>query len=167
TIGIVDFDDVENSNLLRQIIHNEKSIGHCKTKSAGEHLKMLNSTINIIEHQNINIDRDLFTPGNDCVFSSYDVIVDCTDNIDTRYLLSDVSRISKRILVCASVLKWEGQVFVFMLDGPCYRCLFPERKSNIITCNTAGVIGPACGIIGSIQALEVVKVILGITKKSK
>ncbi|KAG0441729.1 Adenylyltransferase and sulfurtransferase MOCS3-1 [Dictyocoela muelleri] len=189
-IGIVDFDKVELSNLHRQIIHNEKNINQYKTKSCAEFLKNLNSTTRIIEYESLKIDikflkgsqkgfpgvsqneniernQNEFLEESKNLFSDYDLIIDCTDNIDTRYLLNDIARINKKIFICASVLKWEGQVFVFMTDGPCYRCLFPERKTNVLSCNTAGVTGPMCGIIGSIQALEILKVILELDTKSR
>ncbi|EJW04559.1 hypothetical protein EDEG_01242 [Edhazardia aedis USNM 41457] len=155
TIGIVDYDKLELHNLQRQVIHNEEGLHTSKVESAANFARKLNSTINIVEH-------DMFFSSDtvDDLVSKYDVIVDCSDNIDARYQLSDFCKKYGKKMVLASVLKFEGQVFILPVDGPCYRCLFPERKLSVQNCDEAGVLGPVCGIIGSIQATEVIKMII-------
>jgi sulfur-carrier protein adenylyltransferase/sulfurtransferase len=161
TIGIVDFDDVDLSNLQRQILHGTKDIGRRKLESARDRLHDINPQIQIELHE--------------CRFSSenaphlvsrYDVVVDGSDNFPTRYLSNDVCVFTRKPNVYGSVFRFEGQTTVFAphLGGPCYRCLFPEPPppESVPNCAQAGVLGVLPGIIGMLQAIETLKLILGI-----
>ncbi len=161
TIGIVDFDDVDLSNLQRQILHGTKDIGRSKLESAWDRLRDINPEIDIELHQ--------------CRFSSenasqlvsqYDVVVDGSDNFPTRYLSNDVCVFARKPNVYGSVFRFEGQTTVFAphLTGPCYRCLFPEPPppDTVPNCAEAGVLGVLPGIIGMLQAIEAIKLIVGI-----
>jgi sulfur-carrier protein adenylyltransferase/sulfurtransferase len=161
TIGIVDFDDVDLSNLQRQILHGTKDIGRSKLKSARDRLRDINPEIEIELHE--------------CRFSSenapeliaqYDVVVDGSDNFPTRYLSNDVCVLARKPNVYGSVFRFEGQTTVFAphLGGPCYRCLFPEPPppDSVPNCAQAGVLGVLPGIIGMLQAIETIKLIVGI-----
>jgi molybdopterin/thiamine biosynthesis adenylyltransferase/rhodanese-related sulfurtransferase len=161
TIGIVDFDDVDLSNLQRQILHGTNDIGRGKLESARDRLRDINPEIEIELHK--------------CRFSSenapqlvsrYDVIVDGSDNFPTRYLSNDVSVFARKPNVYGSVFRFEGQTTVFAphLGGPCYRCLFPEPPppDSVPNCAQAGVLGVLPGIIGMLQAIETIKLIVGI-----
>jgi sulfur-carrier protein adenylyltransferase/sulfurtransferase len=161
TIGIVDFDDVDLSNLQRQILHGTKDIGRGKLESARDRLHDINPQIDLELHE--------------CRFSSknapqlvsrYDVIVDGSDNFPTRYLSNDVCVFARKPNVYGSVFRFEGQTTVFAphLRGPCYRCLFPEPPppESVPNCAQAGVLGVLPGIIGMLQAIETLKLILGI-----
>jgi sulfur-carrier protein adenylyltransferase/sulfurtransferase len=161
TIGIVDFDDVDLSNLQRQILHGTKDIGRGKLESARDRLHDINPQIEIELHK--------------CRFSSenaphlvsrYDVIVDGSDNFPTRYLSNDVCVFTRKPNVYGSVFRFEGQTTVFAphLGGPCYRCLFPEPPppESVPNCAQAGVLGVLPGIIGMLQTIETLKLILGI-----
>ncbi|WNH12770.1 molybdopterin-synthase adenylyltransferase MoeB [Thalassobellus suaedae] len=160
TIGIVDFDVVDISNLQRQVLFGTSSLEKNKAEAAKERLKDLNDSISIIAyaekltHQNaINL------------FNQYDIIVDGSDNFDTRYLVNDTCIITNKPLVFGSIYKFEGQVSVFNYNnGPSYRCLFPNppEKGTVPNCSEIGVLGVLPGIIGSMQANEVLKIILGI-----
>jgi Dinucleotide-utilizing enzymes involved in molybdopterin and thiamine biosynthesis family 2 len=161
TIGIIDFDDVDLSNLQRQILHGTKDIGRSKLESARDRLRDINPEIEIELHQ--------------CRFSSenaselvaqYDVVVDGSDNFPTRYLSNDVCFFARKPNVYGSVFRFEGQTTVFAphLGGPCYRCLFPEPPppDSVPNCAQAGVLGVLPGIIGMLQAIETIKLIVGI-----
>jgi sulfur-carrier protein adenylyltransferase/sulfurtransferase len=161
TIGIVDFDEVDLSNLQRQILHGTKDIGRDKLESARDRLHDINPQIEIELHK--------------CRFSSenasqlvakYDVVVDGCDNFPTRYLSNDVCVFERKPNVYGSVFRFEGQTTVFAphLGGPCYRCLFPEPPppESVPNCAQAGVLGVLPGIIGMLQAIETLKLILGI-----
>ncbi|HZR04967.1 MAG TPA: molybdopterin-synthase adenylyltransferase MoeB [Candidatus Udaeobacter sp.] len=161
TIGIVDFDNVDLSNLQRQILHGTKDIGRGKLESARDRLHDVNPQIEIELHK--------------CRFSSenasqlvtrYDVVVDGSDNFPTRYLSNDVCAFEQKPNVYGSVFRFEGQTTVFAphLGGPCYRCLFPEPPppESVPNCAQAGVLGVLPGIIGMLQAIETLKLILGI-----
>jgi molybdopterin/thiamine biosynthesis adenylyltransferase/rhodanese-related sulfurtransferase len=161
TIGIVDFDNVDLSNLQRQILHGTKDIGRGKLESARDRLRDINPQIEIELHK--------------CRFSSenasqlvtrYDVVVDGSDNFPTRYLSNDVCVFAHKPNVYGSVFRFEGQTTVFAphLGGPCYRCLFPEPPppESVPNCAQAGVLGVLPGIIGMLQAIETLKLILGI-----
>ena len=160
-IGIVDFDDVDLSNLQRQILHGTKDIGRSKLQSARDRLRDINPEIEIELHQ--------------CRFSSenapelvahYDMVVDGSDNFPTRYLSNDVCVFAQKPNVYGSVFRFEGQTTVFAphLGGPCYRCLFPEPPppNSVPNCAQAGVLGVLPGIIGMLQAIETIKLIVGI-----
>lgn len=160
-LGIADLDRVEAHNLQRQLLHDTASVGQPKVASAAQRLRALNPHIEVIEHP------DGITPENAAaIFADYDVIVDGTDNFTARYLNNDAAMRARKPLVFGSVFKFEGQVAVFdpARGAPCYRCLFPEPPAagSVPGCGEAGVLGALCGVIGSLQALEVVKLVTGI-----
>jgi len=134
-------------------------IGQSKVSHAAEFARRLNSKIEVVVHDGF-INKESIEK----TIKDYDIIADCTDNIHTRYLISDYCRTNNKLLVAASVLKWEGQIFVLNHDGPCYRCLLPEIKEYTQNCDEAGIISPCCGIIGSLQAAEIIKLIIGQSK---
>jgi sulfur-carrier protein adenylyltransferase/sulfurtransferase len=161
TLGIADFDSVELHNLHRQLLHDDRSVGHPKVESAADRLRGTNPFVHVVPHP------EGVTPQNACgLFAGYDVIVDGTDNFSARYLNNDAAFFSARPLVYGSVYKFEGQVTVFHPagGGPCYRCLFPEPPpaGSVPGCGEAGVLGALCGVIGSLQALEVIKLVTGV-----
>src|SRR5438067_883067 len=160
-IGIVDFDDVDLSNLQRQILHGTKDVGRAKLESARDRLRDVNPKIDIELH------RCRFTSENASdLVAQYDVIVDGSDNFPTRYLSNDVCVFGRKPNVYGSVFRFEGQTTVFAphLGGPCYRCLFPEPPppDSVPNCAQAGVLGVLPGIIGMLQAIETIKLIVGI-----
>lgn len=160
-LGIADLDRVEAHNLQRQLLHDTASVGESKVASAARRLRALNPHVAVIEHP------EGVTPENAAaLFAGYDVIVDGTDNFTARYMNSDAAVRARKPLVFGSVFKFEGQVAVFdpARGGPCYRCLFPAPPAagSVPGCGEAGVVGALCGIIGSLQALEVVKLVAGI-----
>ena len=158
-IGIIDDDEIELSNLQRQVIHAESNLGQSKAESAKNRILELNPTIQV-EYWNQRL-----TPDNaDEIFSGYDIVVDGTDNIPTRYLIDDMCRINSIPWVYGSIYRFEGQVSLFNYNsGPCYRDLFPEPppSNSIPSCSEGGVFGVLPGVIGSIQATEVLKTIIG------
>ncbi len=161
TLGVADFDRVEAHNLQRQILHDTPSVGLPKIDSALARLRALNPHIDVVPH------ADGVTATNALeLFSAYDVIVDGTDNFPTRYLNNDAAVLAGRPLVYGSIFQFEGQVSVFdpRKGAPCYRCLFPEPPppGSVPNCGEAGVLGAVCGTIGSLQALEAIKLILGV-----
>lgn len=160
TLGMVDFDTVAAHNLQRQLLHSDATIGQSKVASAAVRLRATNPHITVVEH-----DEPVTTENALSLFGHYDVIVDGTDNFSTRYLVNDAAVIVRRPLVYGSIFKFEGQVAVFAphLNGPCYRCLFPTPPAAglVPNCAEAGVLGALCGVIGSLQALEATKLIVG------
>jgi len=158
-LGVIDFDVVEESNLQRQVLFGTSSLGINKAFAAKERLEDLNPTINIQAH------TQTLTPQNALVlFKNYDIIVDGTDNFETRYLINDASIITNKPVVYGAIYKFEGQVSVFNYkNGPTYRCLFPKppKKGSVANCSEVGVLGVLPGIIGTMQANEVLKIILG------
>ncbi len=165
TLGIVDHDVVDRSNLQRQILHREDTIGIPKVESAKQTLNGLNPTINVVAHQE-HIDADNVEQ----ILSQYDLVVDGSDNIPTRYLINDACVHLGIPNVHGAVFRFEGQVTVFWPGrktepGPCYRCLFPTPSNELVlSCSQAGVLGVLPGVIGLLQAVETVKVLLGIGK---
>ena len=160
TIGVVDMDTVEESNLQRQILHSTETIGKNKVDSAEKTLSTLNPDVNIITY-NTRLNKDNAIE----IIENYDVVVDGTDNFQTRYLINDASVKTGKPVVHGSIFKYEGQITVFdPKDGPTYRDIFPEPPQNgtAPNCTEAGVLGVLPGIVGSIQALETIKLILGI-----
>ncbi|EPR77918.1 ThiF MoeB HesA family protein [Spraguea lophii 42_110] len=155
TIGIVDYDEIELSNLHRQILFDEESVGRLKSTVVKEKLQKLNSLVKIVEHGTI------FGETETILMKDYDIIIDCCDNIKTRYLINDYSRIYKKDTILGSSIRWEGQVYKLPIGGSCFRCIFPEEKVSNSTCDELGVIGPICGTIGTFLATEVIKLILG------
>ncbi|MCA9730739.1 molybdopterin-synthase adenylyltransferase MoeB [candidate division KSB1 bacterium] len=159
-LGIMDFDVVDVSNLQRQIIFSTQSVGKSKVESASQKIHELNPQI-----KTDRIDYKLTKENALDLFSSYDVIVDCTDNFPARYLINDACELTGKPNVYGSIFRFEGQVSVFnYAGGPGYRDLFPEppEQGLVPDCATAGVLGILPGLIGTIQATEVIKVILGI-----
>jgi molybdopterin/thiamine biosynthesis adenylyltransferase/rhodanese-related sulfurtransferase len=160
TLGIVDMDVVDASNLQRQILHNVDRIGERKVDSAKKTLTQLNPDVNVVTHD-VRLGADNVLD----VIDGYDVILDGADNFPVRYLLNDASLLRKIPVVHGSIFRFEGQVTVFKpYDGPCYRCLLPEPPPPELapSCAEAGVLGVLPGIVGSIQALETIKVLLGL-----
>jgi sulfur-carrier protein adenylyltransferase/sulfurtransferase len=160
TLGLADFDRVEEHNLQRQLLHDTSSVGKLKTESASARLSEVNPFVRVQVH------NDGVTVANALeLFSHYDVIVDGSDNFATRYLNNDAAFLARKPLVYGSIFKFEGQVSVFdpARGGPCYRCLFPEPPAagSVPNCGEAGVLGALCGVIGSLQALEAIKLIVG------
>ena len=162
TIGIVDFDVVDQSNLQRQVLYTTEDIGKPKAEQAAMRLSNLNPFVNFEIH-NYKLNKD----NAELLFSAYDVIVDGSDNFATRYLVSDACVLTGKPLVFGSIFKFRGQVTVFNYNnGPTYRCLFPEPPGpdEVPNCSGVGVIGVLPGIIGTLQANETIKLITGIGK---
>ncbi len=160
TLGIVDMDVVDASNLQRQILHNMERIGDRKVDSAKKTLTAINPDVDVVTYD-VRFGADNILE----IIDGYDVIVDGTDNFPTRYLLNDASLLKRIPVVHGSIFRFEGQVTVFdPYNGPCYRCLLPEPPPPELapSCAEAGVLGVLPGIIGSIQALEAIKLILGL-----
>jgi adenylyltransferase/sulfurtransferase len=159
-IGLVDYDKVDESNLQRQIIHDEHSIGKKKVESAKKRLTGLNSFIQIDSF------HEIFSSKNaEKIAQEFDILVDGTDNFPTRYLLNDLGVLTGKPYIYGSVFRFEGQLSVFdAKKGPCYRCLFPEppEPGMVPSCAEGGVLGVMPGIIGTLQAIEVIKIILGV-----
>jgi molybdopterin/thiamine biosynthesis adenylyltransferase/rhodanese-related sulfurtransferase len=160
TIGLVDFDTVDESNLQRQIIHSQSTVGKLKVDSAEIMLKGLNKNVNVVKH------NTMLTSANALgIFKDYDVIADGTDNFQTRYLVNDACVLTGKPNAYGSIFRFEGQASVFATDeGPCYRCLYPEPPPPglVPSCAEGGVLGILPGLVGVIQATEVIKLILGI-----
>lgn len=160
TLGIIDHDVVDRSNLQRQILHNEERVGHPKVESAKQTLKLLNPDIQIISY-NEKLSRDNILN----LIKDYDIIVNGCDNFPTRYLVNDACVFTKKPLVDGSIFRFDGQVTVFnsATGGPCYRCLYPEPPPPDMapSCQEAGVFGALPGIVGTAQTVEVLKLILG------
>tara|TARA_Y100000310_G_scaffold345846_1_gene471210 strand:+ start:89080 stop:89799 length:720 start_codon:yes stop_codon:yes gene_type:complete len=156
-IGIVDYDVVEVSNLQRQVIHDTDSVGKKKTESAKERLKKLNPEIKINE-----IDEKIsYTNGFD-IIKNYDIVVDGSDNLETRYAINEICVKLNKPIVYGAVLRFEGQVAVFNYNkGPCLRCFLTEVPIDSDKCEEVGVLGSVVGTIGTLQATEVVKIIIG------
>ena len=160
TLGIADHDRVETHNLQRQLLHEDASVGELKVTSAARRLRATNPFIRVVEH------GDGVTAANAlALFGDYDVVVDGTDSFAIRYMNNDGAVLARRPLVHGSVFKFEGQVAVFAphLGGPCYRCLFPTPPpaGSVPDCGEAGVLGALCGVVGSLQAIEAIKLVVG------
>lgn len=159
TIALIDNDDVELSNLQRQIAHSVKTLGINKADSAKKTLEALNPDVNVIAIKERINNKNILD-----FVKDYDIIVDGSDNFPTRYLVNDASVMLKKPLVSGAILRFEGQVTTILPgDGPCYRCLFedPPPPGLIPSCQEAGVLGVLPGVIGALQATEVLKLILG------
>jgi adenylyltransferase/sulfurtransferase len=160
TLGIVDFDRVDLSNLQRQVIHGTKDVGRSKLESAEARLHDVNPHVRVEKIESRLSSADALR-----VVGEFDVVVDGTDNFPTRYLVNDACVLTGKPNVYGSVFRWEGQVSVFATNGgPCYRCLFrePPPPGLVPNCAEGGVVGVLPGIIGSLQALETVKMVLGV-----
>jgi molybdopterin/thiamine biosynthesis adenylyltransferase/rhodanese-related sulfurtransferase len=159
TLGLIDDDVVDSSNLQRQVIHNTERIGMAKTESARRAIEALNPDVKVVEH-NLRMDAANVIE----LLSQYDVVVDGADNFPTRYLLNDASVRLRKPVVSASILSFDGQISTFVpFEGPCYRCLYPTPPPAELapSCGAAGVLGVLPGIMGMLQALEVVKLVIG------
>jgi len=159
TLGLVDFDVVDASNLQRQIIHSTADIGRKKLDSAAEKLQALNPDVNVIKHDTLLTSANALD-----ILKDYDVIADGTDNFPTRYLVNDACVLLGKPNVYGSIFRFEGQASVFATkDGPCYRCLYPEPPPPglVPSCAEGGVLGILPGLVGVIQATETIKLILG------
>ena len=159
TLGLVDFDVVDASNLQRQIIHSTKDIGRKKLDSAEEKLIALNPALNVVKHETMLTSANALD-----ILKDYDIVADGTDNFPTRYLVNDACVILGKPNAYGSIFRFEGQASVFATeDGPCYRCLYPEPPPPglVPSCAEGGVLGILPGLVGVIQATEVIKLILG------
>jgi len=159
TIGIVDFDVVDYTNLQRQIIHSTTDVGRKKLDSAAESLKAINPNVNVVRY-----DTRLSSANALELFRDFDMVVDGTDNFPTRYLVNDACVLSGKPNVYGSIFRFEGQVSVFATEaGPCYRCLYPEPPPPglVPSCAEGGVLGILPGLVGVMQATEAIKLILG------
>ncbi|MGA2218712.1 MAG: molybdopterin-synthase adenylyltransferase MoeB [Terracidiphilus sp.] len=159
TLGLVDFDVVDSSNLQRQIIHSTKDIGRKKLDSAEEKLNALNPAINIVKHDTMLSSANALE-----IIRDYDIVADGTDNFPTRYLVNDACVLLGKPNAYGSIFRFEGQASVFATEtGPCYRCLYPEPPPPglVPSCAEGGVLGILPGLVGVIQATEVIKLILG------
>ncbi len=160
TLGLVDFDVVDASNLQRQIIHSTKDIGRKKLDSAEEKLTALNPALNVVKHETMLTSANALD-----ILKDYDVVADGTDNFPTRYLVNDACVLLGKPNAYGSIFRFEGQCSVFATEnGPCYRCLYPEPPPPglVPSCAEGGVLGILPGLVGVMQATEVIKLILGI-----
>jgi len=160
TLGIIDFDVVDESNLQRQVIHGVSDVGRSKAESARNSILEINPHVNVVLHE-VRLDVDNAME----IFAQYDLIVDGTDNFATRYLVNDACVLLHKPYVWGSIYRFDGQASVFWADyGPCYRCLYPEPPppGMVPSCAEGGVLGVLCASIGSIQVNEAIKLITGI-----
>jgi adenylyltransferase/sulfurtransferase len=160
TLGLVDFDAVDFSNLQRQILYSTEDVGRPKLKAASDRLRGLNPNIRIISHETALNSTNALD-----IFRDYDIIVDGADNFPTRYLVNDACVLSGKPNVYGSIFRFDGQVSIFATKGgPCYRCLYPEPPPPglVPSCAEGGVLGVLPGVVGTIQATEAIKLILGV-----
>lgn len=160
TIGILDFDVVELSNLQRQIIHTQSDVGKSKVESAAEKAKSLNSSVTINLHKTMIDESNAIQ-----IISEYDLVIDCTDNFATRYLINDAAALLGKPCIWGSIYRFDGQASIFWSEyGPCYRCMHPTPPPSglVPNCAEGGVLGTLCGSIGTIQSTEAIKLITGI-----
>jgi len=159
TLGIADNDVVDLSNLQRQVLHTTPDIGRYKVDSALEKLSAINPDITLKPY------KELVSSGNIMeLISDYDIVVDGTDNFPTRFLVNDACVMANKPLVHGAILRFDGQVFTILPhEGPCYRCIFrePPPPGSVPNCSQAGILGAIAGVIGTVQATEVLKIILG------
>ncbi len=166
TLGLAEMDRVEVHNLQRQIVHDTATVGKSKIESARARLQSLNPHVKLDEHsEGVTFDNALE------VFSKYDLILDGSDNFPTRYLVNDAAFFAGKPLIYGSIFQFEGQVSLFdtKAGGSCYRCLFPHmpEEGAVPNCEEAGVFGALCGVVGSLQAMEAIKFLLGIGESLK
>ena len=160
TLGLVDFDEVDYSNLQRQIIHGTPDVGRSKLESAKSRLNALNPEVEVVTYEMALSSQNALG-----LFADYDLVIDGTDNFPTRYLVNDACVIQGKPNIYGSIFRFEGQASVFATtDGPCYRCLYPEPPPPglVPSCAEGGVLGILPGVIGTLQATEAIKVMLGI-----
>jgi len=157
TIGVVDDDVVERSNLQRQVIHADADVGVPKVESAARYVERLNPDVEVNAHET-RLDEGNARE----LLGEYDIVVDCADNFRTRYVVNDVARIEETPVVHGAIYKFEGQATTLVPAGPCYRCLFPEapEPGTVPDCATTGVLGVLPGTVGCIQATEAIKLLL-------
>jgi molybdopterin/thiamine biosynthesis adenylyltransferase len=160
-LGLVDFDTVDLTNLQRQLLHDNDDVGRPKVDSAAERLAGINPDVDVVKHQVLLSSENAFE-----ILGQYDVVVDGTDNFPVRYLVNDATQMLGKPLVYGSIFQFDGQASVFLpgKGNPCYRCLFPQPPppGTVPSCAEGGVFGVLPGIIGSIQAVEAIKLITGI-----
>ena len=160
TLGIVDFDRVDVTNLQRQLLHDTSDVGRPKVDSAAERINDINPEVRVAKHNVVLSSDNAFE-----ILGQYDVVVDGSDNFPVRYLVNDATQMLGKPLVYGSIFQFDGQASVFMPgpDTPCYRCLFPEPPppGTVPSCAEGGVFGVLPGIVGSIQAVEAIKLITG------
>jgi len=160
TLGVIDFDVVDESNLQRQIIHGQSDVGRPKAESAASSIKEINPLVNVVVHNEALSNDNVMD-----VFAGYDLIVDGTDNFATRYMVNDAAVLLGKPYVWGSIYRFDGQASVFWAEhGPCYRCLYPEPPppGMVPSCAEGGVLGVLCASIGSIQVNEAIKLLIGI-----
>ena len=160
-IGLLDFDVVDVSNLHRQIIHNHNTLGLPKTQSAAQSILALNPSVHVVQHATALDDAGKALE----IIKEYDVVVDASDNVLTRYLVNDVCMHLGKALVSGSALRWEGHLTTFLprRESPCYRCLYPTPTppSAVTNCESGGILPPVVGTIGTLQAMEVIRLLSG------
>src|SRR2546425_806834 len=160
-LGILDFDSVDFSNLQRQIVHGTEDVGRPKTQSAKETINRINPNVEVVIYNTRITSENALD-----IIRPYDIVVDGTDNFPTRYLTNDACVLLKKPNVYGSIFRFDGQASVFAphLGGPCYRCLYPEppEPGTVPSCAEAGVLGVLPGIVGTGQAIEAIKLLLGI-----
>ena len=160
TIGIADADEVDLSNLQRQIIHAKKDIGKAKVLSAKETIQAMNPDVTVNTYRTFVTSENIMD-----LIKDYDFVIDATDNFPAKFLINDACVIAKKPFVHAGVLRFSGQLMTYVPGkGPCYRCVFknPPPKDTVPTCKQEGIIVAMCGVIGSLQAMEAIKYILGV-----
>ncbi|GGL08773.1 adenylyltransferase/sulfurtransferase MoeZ [Sphaerisporangium melleum] len=160
TLGVVDFDVVDESNLQRQIIHGQSDVGRLKAESAAASVREINPLVNVVIH-NVALTTDNVMD----IFAAYDLIVDGTDNFATRYMVNDAAVLLGKPYIWGSIYRFDGQASVFWAEhGPCYRCLYPEPPppGMVPSCAEGGVLGVLCASIGSVQVNEAIKLLTGI-----
>jgi adenylyltransferase/sulfurtransferase len=160
TLGVVDFDTVDESNLQRQIIHGQSDIGRPKAESAAASVREINPFVNVVVHNEVLSNDNVLE-----IFGQYDLIVDGTDNFATRYMVNDACVLLGKPYVWGSIYRFDGQASVFWAEhGPCYRCLYPEPPppGMVPSCAEGGVLGVLCASVGSIQVTEAIKLLTGI-----
>jgi molybdopterin/thiamine biosynthesis adenylyltransferase/rhodanese-related sulfurtransferase len=160
TLGVIDFDVVDESNLQRQIIHGQSDVGRPKAESAADSIKEINPLVKVIVHNEALSNDNVMD-----IFAGYDLIVDGTDNFATRYMVNDAAVLLGKPYVWGSIYRFDGQASVFWAEhGPCYRCLYPEPPppGMVPSCAEGGVLGVLCASIGSIQVNEAIKLLTGI-----
>ncbi len=160
TIGIIDHDSVDLSNLQRQIVHMTSAIGQDKVKSAKEMIKNINPDINVVTyHERLTDDNA------EKIISEYDVVADGCDNFTTRFLVNDICIAQRKPLISGALSQFDGQLSTFKGyedTQPCYRCLVPDHPKGILSCAEAGILGAVAGVVGTMQAVEVLKELLNI-----
>ncbi|CUW38238.1 molybdopterin synthase sulfurylase [Magnetospirillum sp. XM-1] len=159
TIGVIDDDEVELSNLQRQIIHRTSGVGRAKVDSAAAAVADINPDVKVVPIRQ-RLDKDNARE----IFRDFQVIADGSDNFPTRFLVNDAARLEGKTLVSAAILRFDGQLATYKPNGPCYRCIYrePPPEGHVPTCSSAGVLGAIAGTMGAMQATEVIKELLGI-----